>query len=76
MLSALHAGFQKAHRRHDLAICLVVPVVVFLWTERLTSNDPEELANAYSALLYALPVAQRDFDAGGHGTAGKPVVGY
>ena len=56
MLSALHAEFQKAHRRHDLAICLVVPVVVFLWTGRLTSNDPEELANAYSALLYALPV--------------------
>ena len=55
MLSALHAEFQKAHRRHDLAICLVVPVVVFLWTGRLTSNDPEELANAYSALLYALP---------------------
>ena len=53
MLSALHAEFQKAHRRHDLAICLVVPVVVFLWTGRLTSNDPEELANAYSALLYA-----------------------
>ena len=56
MLSALHAEFQKAHRRHDLAICLVVPVVVFLWTGRLTSNAPEELANAYSALLYALPV--------------------
>ena len=56
MLSALHAEFQKAHRRHDLAICLVVPVVVFLWTGRLTSTDPEELANAYSALLYALPV--------------------
>lgn len=76
MLSALHAEFQKAHRRHDLAICLVVPVVVFLWTGRLTSNDPEELANAYSALLYAPAGAQRDFDAGGHGTAGKPVVGY
>ena len=30
-----------------------MPVVVFLWTGRLTSNDPEELANAYSALLYA-----------------------
>ena len=57
MLSALHAEFQKAHRRHDLAICLVVPVVVFLWTGRPAG-------------------AQRDFDAGGHGTAGKPVVGY
>ena len=56
MLSALHAEFQKAHRRHDLAICLVVPVGVFLWTGRLTSTDPEGLANAYSALLYALPV--------------------
>ena len=44
MLSALHAEFQKAHRRHDLAICLVVPVVVFLWPGRLTSTDPEALA--------------------------------
>ena len=56
MGKALHAEFQKARRRHDVWICLAVPVVVFLWAGRAASTDPEELANAYSALLYAMPV--------------------
>ena len=31
MSKALHAELQKARRRHDLLICLAVPVVVYLW---------------------------------------------
>ena len=31
MGKALHAELQKARRRHDLLICLAVPVVVYLW---------------------------------------------
>lgn len=56
MGKALHAEFQKARRRHDLWVCLAVPLIVFLWAGRVTADDPEELANAYSALLYAMPV--------------------
>lgn len=56
MVKALHAELQKAHRRHDLVICLAVPVIVTLWAGWSAPTDADELANAYSALLYALPV--------------------
>ena len=56
MGKALHAELQKARRRHDLLICLAVPVVVYLWAGAEAPTDADELANAYSALLFALPV--------------------
>ena len=56
MGKALHAELQKARRRHDLLICLAVPVVVYLWAGAAAPTGADELANAYSALLYALPV--------------------
>ena len=56
MGKALHAELQKARRRHDLLICLAVPVVVYLWAGAQVPTGADELANAYSALLYALPV--------------------
>ena len=56
MGKALHAELQKARRRHDLLICLAVPVVVYLWAGAQAPTGADELANAYSALLYALPV--------------------
>ena len=55
MGKALHAELQKA-RRHDLLICLAVPVVVYLWAGAAAPTGADELANAYSALLFALPV--------------------
>ena len=55
MGKALHAELQKARRRHDLLICLAVPVVVYLWAGAAAPTGADELANAYSALLYALP---------------------
>ena len=56
MSKALHAELQKARRRHDLLICLAVPVVVYLWAGAAVPTGADELANAYSALLFALPV--------------------
>ena len=56
MSKALHAELQKARRRHDLLICLAVPVVVYLWAGAAAPTGADELANAYSALLFALPV--------------------
>ena len=55
MGKALHAELQK-RRRHDLLICLAVPVVVYLWAGAAAPTGADELANAYSALLFALPV--------------------
>lgn len=55
MSKALHAELQKARRRHDLLICLAVPVVVYLWAGAAAPTGADELANAYSALLFALP---------------------
>ncbi len=56
MGKALHAELQKAHHRHDLAICLAVPVIVYLWAGAAAPTSADELDNAYSSLLYALPV--------------------
>ena len=57
-MAAFRAELQKAHRRHDLALCLLLPGIVVLWVGGLAPADPEELANGYSALLYSLPVIE------------------
>ena len=57
MAGAFYVELQKAHRRHDLLFCLLVPLIVMLWTGSLLSPGPDELANAYSALFYSIPVA-------------------
>ena len=49
MGKALHAELQKARRRHDLLICLAVPVVVYLWAEAAAPTGADELANAYQS---------------------------
>ena len=49
---------QKARRRHDLALCLLIPGIVVLWVGGLAPAAPDELANGYSALLYSLPVIE------------------
>lgn len=56
MAGAFCVELQKAHRRHDLLFCLLVPLIVMLWTGSLLSPGPDELANAYSALFYSIPV--------------------
>ena len=57
-MAAFRAELQKAHRRHDLALCLLIPGIVVLWVGGLAPAGPEELANGYSALLYSLPVIE------------------
>lgn len=58
MAAAFHAELQKARRRHDLLLCLLVPVILILWVGGLSPASPEELANGYSALFYSVPVIE------------------
>ena len=55
MGKALHAELQKARRRHDLLICLAVPVVVYLWAGAEAPTGADELANAFSAFCSRCP---------------------
>lgn len=43
MAGAFCVELQKAHRRHDLLFCLLVPLIVMLWTGSLLSPGPDEL---------------------------------
>lgn len=53
---AFYAELQKARRRHDLLLCMLVPLIVLFWIGRLEPGSEEELANGYSALFYSMPV--------------------
>ena len=57
-MAAFRAELQKAHRRHDLALCLLLPGILVLWVGGLSPASPEELANGYSALFYSIPVIE------------------
>lgn len=56
MLQALHAEWQKARRRHDLMLCLVFAVILYLWLGSTAPTGQDELANAYSALFFGAPI--------------------
>ena len=56
MLRSLHAEFQKAHRRHDLPVCLMLPVIVLLWSGYAAPDGGGSTVNAFSALFYSAPV--------------------
>ena len=57
-MTAFRAELQKAHRRHDLVLCLLLPFILVLWVGGLSPSSPDELANGYSALLYSIPVIE------------------
>ena len=57
-MTAFFTELQKARRRHDLALCLLIPGIVVLWVGGLAPAAPDELANGYSALFYSLPVIE------------------
>lgn len=58
MLTTFRTELQKAHRRHDLLLCLLVPGIIILWVGGLRPASPDELGNAYSALFYSYPVIE------------------
>ena len=58
MLLSLGTELRKAHRRQDLLLCLLVPVIMVLWVGGLSPSQEDELANGYSALFYSIPVIQ------------------
>ncbi len=57
-MAAFRAELQKAHRRHDLVLCLLLPGILVLWVGGLSPTSPDELANGYSALFYSVPVIE------------------
>lgn len=57
-MAAFRAELQKARRRHDLLLCLLLPGIVVLWVGGISPSTPEELANGYSALFYSIPVIE------------------
>ena len=54
MASSLHAS-AKGRRRHDLLICLAVPVVVYLWAGAQAPTGADELANATARFCTRCP---------------------
>ena len=58
MLLSFDTELRKAHRRQDLLLCLLVPVIMVLWVGGLSPSQENELANGYSALFYSIPVIQ------------------
>lgn len=58
MIHAFCTEIRKAHRRHDLLLCLLVPLIMLLWVGGLAPSGPEELENGYSALFYSIPIIE------------------
>lgn len=56
MLRSLRAELQKAHRRHDLTACLLIPAAVLLWAGYAAPDGGEDLNQAFHALFYSLPI--------------------
>ncbi len=56
MILSFRAELRKAHRRHDLLLCLLLPLVMILWVGGLTTPEPDDLATGYSSLLFTLPI--------------------
>lgn len=52
----LDAELRKAHRRHDLALCLLVPLIAIAWAGGAAPGSQEELAQGYRSLFYSLPI--------------------
>lgn len=56
MLRSLRAELQKAHRRHDGPVCLLVPLAVLLWSVYSAPGGTKSAEDGYHALLYTLPI--------------------
>lgn len=56
MMRSLRSEFQKAHRRHDLPACLLLPLAVLLWSWYSAPGGTKSADHGYHALLYTLPI--------------------
>lgn len=56
MLRSLHSEYQKAKRRHDILICLLVPAAVLVWVLPSAPGGTEDVTVAFHALFYSLPI--------------------
>ena len=55
-MTTFFVELKKARRRHDILLCLLVPVITALWVGGVSPASPDELAQGYSELLYSMPV--------------------
>lgn len=59
MYTSIRAELQKARRRHDLIVCLLVPVMALLWCQSAAPTGADELA-----LDHCLPCGRIPFRSG------------
>lgn len=52
----IRVEFRKARRRFDFPVAALIGVFVLLWASRSSPKTADDLATAYSALFYALPI--------------------
>lgn len=55
MYTSTRAELQKARRRHDLIVCLLVPVMALLWCQSAAPTGADELASAIVPCFTACP---------------------
>lgn len=56
MLRSLRAEWQKARRRHDLLVCLLLPAAVLLWSGYSAPGGTKSAEDGFHALFYTLPI--------------------
>lgn len=54
-MAAFRAELQKAHRRHDLALCLLIPGIVVLWVGGLARQTRRSLPTVTAPCFTACP---------------------
>ena len=76
MPRALHAELQKAHRRHDLAVCLLVPLVILVWVGYSAPEVDSSTIHPFSALFYMGPTIDAILMPIGMAVLARPVPFY
>lgn len=56
MLRGILAEFQKARRRHDLLVIVLLAFIALVWSAGSAPDSDAELAAGFSGLFYGLPI--------------------
>ena len=56
MTKAFQVELKKARHRHDLLLCLLVPVLMIIWVGGLSPSSPEEMDTAHYFTAFLLSI--------------------